>query len=203
MSDSSSSRASGSSPAGRTAGASPVDTSVTSDDSGSQVNGNTSSSAGVAAGSGAGGSTSSREYPDELRDRESRERIESDRHARFGGFNLGADFFGWLVAIALTVLLASIAGAVAAGLGSHFHVTQDDAEVEAAEPFVAVGLDALARLSVAELIRVVPRRGASARAWAGGDSGGARGAAVHLGAAVVGGDRRVDRGGPCGPACGG
>jgi len=149
MSDSSSSRASGSSPAGRSAGASPVDPSVTSDGGGSQATSSTSSSAGVAPTSGVSGSTSSRDYPDELRDRESRERIESDRHEKFGGFNLGADFFGWLVAIALTVLLASITGAVAAGLGSHFHVTQDDAERQAGTFALSTAIALLVILMIA------------------------------------------------------
>ena len=37
------------------------------------------------------------------------------RRDRFGGVNWGAGFFGWLVAVAVTVLLAGIIGAVAAG----------------------------------------------------------------------------------------
>jgi amino acid transporter len=40
------------------------------------------------------------------------------RRERFGGFNLGAAFFGWLVAVALSVLLSAIVGAVAASIGS-------------------------------------------------------------------------------------
>jgi MFS family permease len=50
---------------------------------------------------------------------------------RFGGTNWGACFFGWLVAIALTILLTSIIGAVLAAVGSTAHVTQDDAQRQA------------------------------------------------------------------------
>jgi hypothetical protein len=61
------------------------------------------------------GSVSAGEY----RDREARidrdpEATEARRREEFGGFNLGADFFGWLVAVAMAVLLASIVGAIAA-----------------------------------------------------------------------------------------
>ena len=47
---------------------------------------------------------------------------------KFGGVNWGASFFGWLVAVALAVLLTSIAGAVAAGVGATTEITQSDAE---------------------------------------------------------------------------
>ncbi|WP_148573611.1 hypothetical protein [Nocardioides caldifontis] len=50
---------------------------------------------------------------------------------RFGGTNWGASFFGWLVAIALTILLTSIVGAVVAAVGSGQDVTQTDAERQA------------------------------------------------------------------------
>ncbi len=36
---------------------------------------------------------------------------------RFGGVNPGAAFFGWLVAVGVTILLAGILGAVAAAIG--------------------------------------------------------------------------------------
>lgn len=47
---------------------------------------------------------------------------------KFGGVNWGSAFFGWLVAVALAVLLTSIAGAVAAGVGATTEITQSDAE---------------------------------------------------------------------------
>lgn len=43
---------------------------------------------------------------------------EQQRHDRFGGINWGAGFFGWLVAVAVSLLLVGIIGAVAAGTGA-------------------------------------------------------------------------------------
>ncbi len=56
-----------------------------------------------------------------------------DAHARdkFGGLNIGAAFFGWIVAIGVAVLLAGIVGAVLTAVGSSIEVTQTDAEREA------------------------------------------------------------------------
>ena len=39
-------------------------------------------------------------------------------HEKFGGMNLGAGFFGWLVAIAMTILLIGIVGAILTAVGS-------------------------------------------------------------------------------------
>ena len=50
---------------------------------------------------------------------------------KFGGINWGASFFGWLVAVALAILLTSIAGAIAAGVGVTTNITQSEAEREA------------------------------------------------------------------------
>ncbi len=44
---------------------------------------------------------------------ETRER----QHEEYGGFNIGAAFFGWLVAIALTALLVALLGAIATAVG--------------------------------------------------------------------------------------
>lgn len=52
-------------------------------------------------------------------------------HERFGGLNWGASFFGWLVAIAVAVLLTSIIGAVATAISSSMEVTQSEAEQQA------------------------------------------------------------------------
>lgn len=51
---------------------------------------------------------------------------------RFGGINWGAAFFGWLVAMAMTVLLAGIVSAVAAAVGEEMNLTQSDVEAETA-----------------------------------------------------------------------
>ena len=54
-----------------------------------------------------------------------------DAHERFGGTNLGAAFFGWLVAIGMTILLTSIVGAVATAVGTSVQVNQSEAEQQA------------------------------------------------------------------------
>jgi MFS family permease len=53
------------------------------------------------------------------------------RRERFGGMNFGAAFFGWLVAIAVSILLTSIVGAIIAGAGSNAQVTQSQAQKQA------------------------------------------------------------------------
>jgi amino acid transporter len=69
---------------------------------------------------------------------------EKNAHDRFGGVNFGAAFFGWLVAIAMTVLLMSILGAIASAVGASTNFSQTDAEREAS----AVGLGAAIALVV-------------------------------------------------------
>jgi hypothetical protein len=66
----------------------------------------------------------------------------ADRAARekFGGLNWGAVFFGWLVAIAVAILLTSIVGAVLAAAGSNASVTQSQAERQAGTIGVAAGI---------------------------------------------------------------
>ena len=39
------------------------------------------------------------------------------QHERFGGFNIGAAFFGWLVAVGLTALLTALLSAAGAAIG--------------------------------------------------------------------------------------
>jgi hypothetical protein len=58
-------------------------------------------------------------------------RFDRLRQERFRGINWGAAFFGWLVAIAVAVLLTSIVGAVAAAVGTNTQVTQSSAERQA------------------------------------------------------------------------
>ncbi|MCW2813891.1 MAG: hypothetical protein JWN84_1346 [Nocardioides sp.] len=58
-------------------------------------------------------------------------RTDQDARDKFGGLNLGACFFGWLVAIGVSILLSSIIGAIASGVGDSINVTQDDAERQA------------------------------------------------------------------------
>jgi hypothetical protein len=57
---------------------------------------------------------------------------------RFGGINWGAAFFGWLVAIGMTALLAGIVGAIASAIGESANYRVSDASSNAA----TVGLTA-------------------------------------------------------------
>jgi amino acid transporter len=68
---------------------------------------------------------------------------------RFGGINWGAAFFGWLVAIAMTILLVSIAGAVLTAVGSSQNITQNDAERQAGTIGIAAGIVLLVVLAIA------------------------------------------------------
>lgn len=78
--------------------------------------------------------------------REARTAPASDAAARdkFGGVNLGACFFGWLVAIATAVLLSGLVGAIAAGAGGSLGLSRSDLEQEAG----AVGLGAAVVLAL-------------------------------------------------------
>ncbi len=67
----------------------------------------------------------------------------------YGGVNWGAGFFGWLVAIAVAILLTSIVGAIAAGVGSNANITQSDAEREAGTIGVVAGVILLIVLVIA------------------------------------------------------
>lgn len=67
---------------------------------------------------------------------------------KYGGINWGAAFFGWLVAIAMTVLLSSIIGAVATGVGNANDLSQTQAQREAG----AIGLAAAIALLVVMLL---------------------------------------------------
>ena len=52
-------------------------------------------------------------------------------HERYGGFTFSGAFFGWLVAIAMAVLLAGIVGAGATAAGTSLNVTQSQAQEQA------------------------------------------------------------------------
>jgi hypothetical protein len=70
------------------------------------------------------------------------------RKERFGGLNGGAAFFGWLVAVAVSVLLTGIIGAVAAGIGSTTQITQRQAESEVGNIGLAAAIVLLAVLMI-------------------------------------------------------
>lgn len=70
--------------------------------------------------------------PDERARHAGQPEYDRDRQREaYGGINWGAGFFGWLVAIAVGILLTSIVGAIAAGAGSSSNVSQSDAERQA------------------------------------------------------------------------
>ena len=52
-------------------------------------------------------------------------------HDKFGGINIGASFFGWLVAVAVAILLTGIVGAIAAAVGDDQNITQSDVDRQA------------------------------------------------------------------------
>jgi MFS family permease len=68
---------------------------------------------------------------------------------RFGGTNWGAAFFGWLVAVAMTVLLAGIVSAVAAAVGEDMDLTQADVEAERATAGLVAAIVVIAIFAVA------------------------------------------------------
>ena len=70
-------------------------------------------------------------------------------HEKFGGINLGACFFGWLVAIAVTVLLTGIVGAIVAAVSSTTSITQSEAEREAGTIGVAAAITLILVLMIA------------------------------------------------------
>jgi len=65
-----------------------------------------------------------------------------DSYARdkFGGVNLGAAFFGWLVAMGIAILLSSIIGAITAAVGSSTDISQSAAERQAGTIGLAAGI---------------------------------------------------------------
>lgn len=74
---------------------------------------------------------------------------DSEARDRFGGMNVGAAFFGWLVAIAIGALLISIIGAIAAGIGYSQDVTQSQAQREAGTVGLTAGIILVAVLLLA------------------------------------------------------
>jgi len=63
--------------------------------------------------------------------------------------NIGAGFFGWLVAMAIAILLTSIVGAIAAAAGASSNVTQSDAQRQAGTIGIVASIVLLVVLLVA------------------------------------------------------
>jgi hypothetical protein len=76
------------------------------------------------------------------------EQAEEVRRERFGGYNLGADFFGWLVAIALSVLLVSIVGAIVTAVSANLQVDQTEAQRRAGDIGLATAITLLVILMI-------------------------------------------------------
>jgi hypothetical protein len=75
--------------------------------------------------------------------------VETDEaYDKFGGGNAGATFFGWLVAVAIAVLLTGIIGAVAAAIGDARDITQSDAERDAGTIGIAAAIALIAVLVI-------------------------------------------------------
>lgn len=74
--------------------------------------------------------------------------VEEARHERYGGANAGAAFFGWLVAIALSILLISILGAIATAVGETLNVSRTDAEGDARAYGLGAGIALFAVLFI-------------------------------------------------------
>jgi amino acid transporter len=68
---------------------------------------------------------------------------------RFGGANIGAAFFGWLVAVGMTALLTGIAAVIATAVGYSNNVTQTDAERSAGTVTLVTAIVLLAILLIA------------------------------------------------------
>lgn len=74
---------------------------------------------------------------------------EAHARDRFGGLNVGAAFFGWIVAVGVAVLLVGIVGAVLAGVDSSIEITRSDAEDRAGTIGVSAAVIVLVLLAVA------------------------------------------------------
>jgi len=56
------------------------------------------------------------------------QRAPGEARDKFGGVNIGASFFGWIVAIGIAILLTSIVGAIGSAVGFSGNLSQTDAE---------------------------------------------------------------------------
>ncbi len=76
-------------------------------------------------------------------------RDDSAARDRFGGINWGAGFFGWLVAIGMTIILAGIVGAVLSAIDSQVDITLRDARNAAGSVGIGAGITLLVVLMLA------------------------------------------------------
>ncbi len=71
------------------------------------------------------------------------------RRDEYGGTNIGAAFFGWLVAVGMTLILAGIVGAIAAAVSANVNITQSEAERQAGSIGIGAGIALLLVLMLA------------------------------------------------------
>ena len=83
------------------------------------------------------------------RDHSMMHRDDSEARDRFGGINWGAGFFGWLVAIGMTIILSGIVGAVLTAIGSKIDITLSDARSSAGTIGIGAGITLLVVLMLA------------------------------------------------------
>jgi len=83
------------------------------------------------------------------RGRQALAETDARRRAQYGGMKPGAAFFGWLVAIGMTVLLAAVTGAVGAALGVSAVTLPGAAATGVATVGITGAIIALAVLAVA------------------------------------------------------
>ncbi|MPZ96670.1 MAG: hypothetical protein GEU96_17595 [Propionibacteriales bacterium] len=76
---------------------------------------------------------------DESRSDYAAEELRERQREEYGGLHVGAAFYGWLVAAAMAVLLASLAGAIATGVGASFDISRADLDRES-ETLTVAGL---------------------------------------------------------------
>ena len=80
---------------------------------------------------------------------QSEPRDDSQARERFGGINWGAGFFGWLVAIGMTIILSGIVGAILSAIGSSIDITLRDARTSAGSIGIGAGITLLVVLMLA------------------------------------------------------
>src|SRR5919112_1168383 len=133
--------------------ASPDSTSGGRPSTGATAAGSTAAGATSAGSQRASGDTRSKDRVDTARESsEPAYRDDSEARDRFGGINWGAGFFGWLVAIGITIILSGIVGAVVSAIGSQVDMTLNDARTSAGKIGIGAGI---ARLVVTILVALV------------------------------------------------
>lgn len=74
--------------------------------------------------------------------------VDDPAREKFGGVNLGAAFFGWIVAIGVTVLLAGIVSAITAAVGNEVGIRQSELENESGTVGLASAIALLVVLAI-------------------------------------------------------